>query len=175
MSGSQGFASPNLVLSDASPTGNINTSTMFDLQDWSSTHNSIGIFAGMPVQDFGNVMLNDAVGTGLKFGDTLFGTFSSTTITATSTGPGFLDVLATGMFAPGTISPGSPAATAEVRIALTQTPPATGEISASGTMSLMPTTVVPEPPTFLLMLGGFALIGLILSQNPKMCDMIKKP
>jgi hypothetical protein len=65
------------------------------------------------------------------------------------------------MFQPGTIAPGSPALKSEVRIALTQTPPLDGEISASGTMSITP-SAVPEPPAFFLFGSGLlAMLGLL--------------
>ena len=159
---SQGFSAPNLVLADAIPTGNINTSSIFELQDWSTTHNSFGIFAGLPLQDFGNVFVHVTSPTGLHFGDAQFGDFTSLTITTSSTGPGFLDILAVGKFDPGTdVKTTGNDVAAEIRIALTQTPPASGEISASGTMSITPAPVA-EPTTLLLfgsgILGIFAAI-----------------
>lgn len=160
VSGSQGFAAPALVQADASPTGNINTATMFDLVGWSTTNNSVGIFAGLPIQNFGHVLLTLGAGGKLDFGDATFGTFSSSSITTSSSGPGFLDVLAFGTFAPGTIAPGSPALSSETRIALTQTPPMDGEISASGTMSITPTPV-PEDATFILF-GTGLLLALVV-------------
>lgn len=162
VTGSQGFASPTLTQASAAPTGNINTSTLFELDDWSTTKNATGIFAGLGAQDFGLVSLNILNGTGLKFGNSVFGTFDSTKITASSTGPGFLDILAIGTFAPGSIAPGSPAAVAQTRIALTQTPPLDGEISASGTMSITAVSTVPEPPAFFLFgTGLLAMLGLL--------------
>lgn len=162
VSGSLGFESATLTQADASPTGNVNTASLFDLMDWTTTRNDTGIFAGLPIQDLGDVMLNLKSPTGFKFGDAMIGTFNSTSITASSTGPGFLDVLAVGKFDPGSIAPGSPPATAEVRIALTQTPPATGAISASGTMSITSTSVVPENSTFFLFgTGLLAMVGML--------------
>jgi hypothetical protein len=161
VSGSQGFASPTLDSADASPTGDINTATMFMLNDWTTTTNETGVFMHVPTQDFGTVTLTLGNPHGLDFGNAVFGSFTSSSVTASSTGPGFLDILAVGTFTPGSIFPGSPAATSETRIALTQTPPLDGSISASGTMSI--TTVVPEIPTavlFLTGLLGMALVGL---------------
>jgi hypothetical protein len=162
VSGSQGFDSATLTQADALPTGNINTATVFQLDDWKTNGNSTGLFTGLSAQDFGMVTLTLGKGTGLMFGNSSFGVFDSTTITASSTGPGFLDVLAVGTFSPGSIFPGAPAATSETRIALTQTPPGDGSISASGTMSITPTTVVPEDATFFLFgTGLLTMLGLL--------------
>lgn len=158
VTGSQGFESATLTQADAQPTGNINSATVFQLDDWKTNGNSTGLFTGLSAQDFGMVTLTLGKGTGLVFGNSTFGTFDSTAITASSTGPGFLDVLAVGTFSPGSIFPGAHAATSETRIALTQTPPVDGSISASGTMSITPTAVVPENSTFYLL--GSGLLGM---------------
>jgi hypothetical protein len=159
VSGSQGFDSATLTQADISPTGNINTATVFQLDDWRTNGNSTGLFAGIATQDFGMVTMSLGKGTGLMFGNSTFGTFDSTTISASSTGPGFLDVLARGTFDPGSLFPSSPALSSEVRIALTQTPPLNGSISASGTMSITPSAVVPEDSTFFLF--GSGLLGML--------------
>jgi hypothetical protein len=162
VTGSQGFESATLTQADAQPTGNINSATVFQLDDWKTNGNSTGLFTGLSAQDFGMVTLTLGKGTGLVFGNSTFGTFDSTAITASSTGPGFLDVLAVGTFSPGSIFPGAHAATSETRIALTQTPPVDGSISASGTMSITPTAVVPENSTFFLFATGLlGMVGLL--------------
>ena len=46
--GSLGIDTPLLTEADAIPTGNIATATTFMLQSLATTHNTSGIFAGLP-------------------------------------------------------------------------------------------------------------------------------
>lgn len=161
VTGSIGFVTPDLVLADASPTGNIETATMFILQGFSTTHNVTGIFAGLPIQNFGTVQLIPATPTGFGVSDHEFGMFSGDSITKVVSGNGFLNMLVQGDWIPGTFNGGLKCpggCDAELRIAMTQTPPKTGEISLSGTMSITAAAVVPEPPTALLFLSGIGMV-----------------
>lgn len=158
-SGSIGFATPLLSEANASPTGDINTSTMFTLENLSTTDNASGLFAGLPIQSFGTVTFDTTVTTSLHISDGEFGSFASQNMTPISEIPGFFNLLVTGTWTPGTFSGLSGSFPADFRISFTQSQPATGEISFSGTMfTQIPT--VPEPSTWFLFLTG---VGMILA------------
>ena len=158
VSGSVGFASPILSSADASPTGDINTSNLFNIKNLVTTGNDSGIFNGMPIQSFGSVSFDTHVGTSLHIFDTAFGSFQSQSIMTVTSFAGFLNLLLTGTWTAGTFNPGiSGPIPANFRISFTQSPASTGEISFSGTMGVA--SVVPEPSTWLLFLSG---IGLVL-------------
>ena len=158
------FQTPNLTQADASPSGNINTATTFSLQGLESTSTS-GVFLGLPEQSFGTVVFKPSVGTSLTISDTAFGTFSSTDSKIVQNSPGFLNILDTGLWTPGTFESGvkncSTGCAAALRINFTQTPPMEGQISFSGTMSItQPVSVVPEPSTAWLFLSGVSAVLL---------------
>lgn len=160
MAGSLGWSTPILTEADASPTGDINTSDLFTLEQLVSTNNTSGIFAGLPIQDFGTIIMDTTVGTGLNVGSAVFGTFNSSKITTVSNVPGFLNLLIDGDWHPGTFNNKLHGSfPAEVRISFTQSPVTTGEISFGGTMATT-IAIVPEPGTSLLFLTG---IGLVLA------------
>ena len=157
------FETPNLTQADASPTGNINTATTFSLQDLGTTHNTSGVFAGLPIQDFGTVVFSPGSGSSLKISDAAFGIFKSASFTVEQNSAGFLNLLDTGVWIPGTFESGvtncATGCASVMRISFTQTPPMEGQISFSGTMSItQPVSVVPEPPTALLLLSGAGLM-----------------
>lgn len=159
--GSIGFATPFLTTADASPTGDINTSNIFTLQNLVSTGNEAGIFTGLPLQSFGTVSFDTTITTSLHISSTEFGTFVSQNMTPISEIPGFFNLLVTGTWTPGTFNShltGGPFP-ANFRISFTQSPASTGEISFSGTMGTSIPTV-PEPGTWLLFLTG---VGMILA------------
>lgn len=157
--GSLGFATPLLTEADALPTGDINTSNRFSLESLISTDNASGFFAGLSPQNFGTVIFDITIGRSLNISSTAFGIFNSAMITVINNTPGFLNVLAEGLFTPGTFETGfKGTAPADFRISFTQNPTAVGEISFSGTMSVVP--VVPEPSTGLLFMTG---VGLVLA------------
>lgn len=160
VTGSIGFSTPNLSEANASPTGDINTATMFTLVDFSSTNNTSGIFAHLPIQDFGTVSFTPANGTSLTIMNALFGMFTSDTFTTVTNTNGFLNLIAQGEWASGSFNAGicKSGCDAEMRISLTQTPPMHGQISDSETLSTS-FTQVPEIPTALMFLSG---IGLLL-------------
>jgi hypothetical protein len=142
-------------------TGNINTATTFMLGSWTSTRVSDGIFVGMQPQDFGDLFLDTTIPTSLSFGNAVFGTFASTSITKEAAPTGTASIFATGNWTPGTHGgvTGGPFAS-ELTLSLTQTPANTGSISASATFAT-PQEKVPEPSTFVLLLTGLA--GVVLS------------
>lgn len=163
ITGSQGFTTPLLAEADASPTGDINTADMFTLENLVTTINSSGIFAGLPPQSFGTVNFDTGLNTSFRISDTEFGKFDSTKIFIVSNTPGFLNILLKGNWTPGAFEAGHGFGTspATFRMSFTQSPEVTGEISFSGTMNTT-AVIVPEPPTWLLMLGGIGL-GLVLA------------
>lgn len=156
--GSIGFATPLLAEANASPTGDINTSTVFTLESLATTDNASGVFAGLPVQSFGVVVFDTTVPTSLHITDGEFGKFVSSSISVVTNTPGFLNLFLKGTWTPGTFmgSSGGPSP-ADFRISFTQSPTALGEISFSGTMSTA-LAVVPEPPSAVLFLTGAGLI-----------------
>ena len=157
------FETPNLTQADASPTGNINTATTFSLQDLGSTNNTSGVFAGLPIEDFGTVVFSPGKGASLVIKDAAFGTFKSVSFTVEQNSAGFLNLLDTGVWIPGTFASGvtscATGCASVMRINFNQTPPMQGQIAFSGTMSItQPVSVVPEPPTALLLLSGAGLM-----------------
>ena len=157
------FSTPNLTQADASPSGNINTAKTFSLQDLTSTNNDSGVFAGIPIQDFGTVIFTPKDGDSLTIKDGVFGTFKSTSFSIQDNPAGFLNLLGEGEWVPGSFEKNvkncGSGCDSEIRLNFTQTPPQTGVISFSGTLDItQPITVVPEPPTALLLLSGFGLV-----------------
>ena len=161
VSGSIGFTTPLLSEANASPTGNINTSTMFTLEQLVSTTNEQGLFAGLPPQAFGTVTFLTTSGTSLNISDAQFGTFSSSTISTLISTSGFLNLEAMGTWKGGTFNLGvcTGGCPADMRISFTQTPSGTGEISFSSTMSTLGASTVAEPST--LILFGTGLLALV--------------
>ena len=157
-SGTQGFDALGTTTANGSPSGNINTATTFTLGDWVSTLVNTGIFAGMPMQSFGNVPFNITIPTSLTFGNSVFGTFASTSIINEGGGPGFADFLVVGQWTPGSYGGlmGQGPFTADLSIALTQSPAGTGSISASGSFVETPSSTIPEPSSIVLALMGLA-------------------
>ena len=156
-----GFDLTDPNLATASPTGNINSATVFTLNDLGSTNNTSGFFVGLPPQDFGTVSFAPGIGKSLIIRSPAFGIFVSNAFTTIVNNSGFLNLLVAGNWTEGSFRTPTIVSPAEVRIGLTQTPPTTGQISFSGTMSIMPTTVVPEPSTVWLFFSG--IVGVILA------------
>ena len=165
VSGSIGFTTPLLSEANASPTGDINTSTMFTLDDLVSTGNTSGLFSGLPPQAFGNLTFLTTSGTSLKISDAEFGSFASNTISTLISTSGFLNLEAHGTWTGGTFNVGvcTGGCLADMRISFTQTPVATGEISFSATMSTLGSSTVPELPTFALF--GTGLLAAIITAS----------
>jgi len=142
-------------------TGNINTATVFNIGDLVSTSGA-GFFAGLPNQTFGAVSYNTTVGTSLSFSSTLFGTFTSTSITPfNGTTPGSISAFILGNYTAGTYAGGGGEVSgpASFTISWTQTPPSNGGISDSSTLSTPPAPPppgVPEPASVVLGLTSIA-------------------
>ena len=162
VSGSIGFTTPLLSEANASPTGDINTSTMFTLEQLVSTTNEQGLFAGLPPQAFGTVTFTTTSGSSLDITDAQFGTFSSNSISTLISTSGFLNLEAHGIWKGGAFNVGvcTSGCPADMRISFTQTPSGTGEISFSSTMSTLGATTVPETST--LVLFGTGLMAMLI-------------
>jgi hypothetical protein len=162
--GTQAFADIGSPTADGSTTGNINTATMFELGDMISTGSNTGLFMGMPTQDFGSVSFDTGSATSLMFGNSVFGTFDSTSIVEKVNTPGSVAIYVLGEFTPGTQGgmSGGPFPSS-FTISFTQTPPGGGHaISDSESFSVPPAPppgTVPEASTWAMMLIGFAGLG----------------
>jgi hypothetical protein len=129
---------------------------MFTIGDLTSLR-ATGVFLGLPpLTSFGPVSFDTTVGTSFTFGNSVFGTFTSTSITRSPTASGFADISVVGLWTPGTLGgvTGGPFL-ADLRIAFTQTPPNTGIIGDNATFSTPP-SFVPEPASLV-----FGLTGLV--------------
>ena len=153
------LTTPNMAAAD--PTGNINSATLFTLQNMGSTNNTSGFFDGLPPQDFGVVAFSPGVGDSLIIRSPAFGIFVSSAFTTVVNTSGFLNLLINGTWTEGSFRTSTSSSPAEVRIGLTQTPPMDGQISFSGTMSTTPVSVVPEPSAAWLFVTG--IIGVLVA------------
>ena len=170
VSGHQVFTDLGTTTANGSSTGNIATATHIMFGDWSTTTDSSGVFTGLPIQMFGPVSFTDTTGTSLDFGNSVFGTFKSTSITKQPSSAGFADFLIEGMFTTGSFESVSGTFPAEVRVSLTQTSSSNGLISASGTETF--SMVTPEPSTALL--GGLGLMLLFLPSSVRRLRRVKQ-
>ena len=155
---SQAFTDTGSPTANGSSTGNINTATSFTVGNFISTTSQTGFFAGMPVQSFASFSFNITNPTSLTFGNSIFGTFTSTTITVVTNTPGFLNLSVMGEWTPGTFGgvTGGPFAST-LSFVFTQNPSHSGAIGDSAVFQ----TVIPEPPTMVMGLTGLALGGMI--------------
>jgi len=159
--GSQGFAD---LGSPSANTGNINTATQFTIGSLITNSVSNGVFAGISTQSFGSVSFDTTNPTSLTFGNAIFGTFSSTSITEISNSAGQVSFYVLGNFAggsyTGTLTPDP--APASFTISFTQTPAGSGAISDSSTLSIPPApSGVPEPSSIVLVGLGIASVGAV--------------
>jgi hypothetical protein len=156
----QGFADIGTPKANGSATGNINTATTFMIGDLISTTANTGSLSLLPTQIIGPVTFDSTNPTSLSFNSAAFGTFTSTAITESVNTPGVVSFYVLGDWSPGTygaIASGS--YLSSFTISFNQT--SLGSISDSATFSVPPATTVPETSTLVMMLAGFAVIGLI--------------
>lgn len=155
--GTLGFSD---IGSPTANTGNINTATSFTIGELFSTTESTGVFVGLPHQDFGAVTFSISTPGSFSFGNSLFGTFTSTSITEGMNSPGVVSFYILGDYTAGTIDPGTGTNPASFTLSFTQTPIYTGSISDSGTFSVPPADApAPEPATLVMGLTGIVAGG----------------
>ena len=170
--GSQAFVDINAPTADGSSTGNLNTSTIFKIGQLISTTSQTGIFVGMPTQFFPSFTFNVTIPNSLTFGNSAFGTFSSTAITVVTNVPGFLNISALGLWTPGTFfgSLTGPLLSS-LTFTFTQDPAHTGAIGASATFATT-STVIPEPPSIVMGLTGLAAgVGIYLLRQRRRANL----
>ncbi len=166
--GTQAFADIGTPQAGGSATGDINTATSFMIGDLLSTTSNTGVFAGMSKQDFGAVSFNTTSQTSLSFGDSVFGTFTSTNIDEYTNRAGTVAFYVLGTWTPGSYNNNNTTYTsgpydASFTISFTQTPAgAGGAISDSATFSVPPSGIpgVPEPASIVMGLTGLVIGGL---------------
>ena len=152
--GTQGFGG------DGSPvvnTGSIDTATVFTIGNWVTNASQSGIFVGAPQYTIGTITFDKTVGTSFNFTNAGFGSFTSSSITESASGPGFANFDIVGQFDHGTFGTANGAAI--LAVSFTQTPSGFGgAISDSGTLAV-DASAVPEPSTCALLgLGGIGLV-----------------
>jgi hypothetical protein len=137
-----------------------------------STGNNSGVLAGMPSQFFGPVSFNLSSATSFIFGNSLFGTFRSTSITVAGNTPGFLHLTILGNWTPGTFSglTGQGPFVSQFALTFNQQPPVTGLISDAGVLSVS-TAVVPEPSTYLMGLTAIAPAVMLYGFRRRRCHI----
>jgi hypothetical protein len=166
--GSQSFGSDNGSVTSNS--GDITTATMFHFGDIVSTNgmgSQTGIFVGMPPQSFGAVTLI-TTSTGFDLSNSVFGTFTSESLTS-KVGAPFALFEEMGTFTAGSYF-GSKAGEvfhdADLAIALSQVGGAGTAISFGATLSVP--APVPEPGTLFLVGSGLvSLTGLLIKKSRK--------
>jgi hypothetical protein len=156
--GSQAFGSDNGSVTASTP--DITTATMFHFGDIVSTNGTgsqTGIFLGMPPQSFGAVTL-DTTSTGFDLSNSIFGTFTSNSVTS-KVGAPFALFEELGTFTAGSFfgsKAGEVFQNADLAIALSQVGGPGTAISFGATLSVDAAT--PEPASLLLL--GTGLLGL---------------
>jgi len=158
---SQAFASLGSITTN---TGNIETANTFSIGQMGTTPDGTGYFsfsgtaAPQFMNNFGDVTFTVNQPTSLSFTNSDFGTFTSTSINEIANSTGTRTFLALGQFTGGLIGGlTTPSPTdAEFTMGFTQSPAATGSISFSGTLA-----IVPEPST--LVLAACGLVGLTIA------------
>lgn len=161
INGSIGIA--DIGAPSVSPGSNINTATQFNFGDLVTTGSQTGAFTGLGGQFLGSASLKIGVPGSVTFGDAVFGSFTSTSITEASNVSGSVSFYVLGNYTLGSFFGGNAGVTesSSFTVSFTQTPAETGAISDSGTFADPPTTPppgVPEPAT--MGVFGSALIGL---------------
>ena len=145
------IAAPSVTLGT-----DINGATSYTIGDLASFSDTTGVFAGMQSQTYGPVTFEPGVGNSFSFGSPVFGNFTSTSIGVEPSIDGFIAIKIMGNYNSGSFDGDAIVNDpASVYYSFTQNPVSVGGIADSGELSvtLPPTTVVPEP-------GSLALLGM---------------
>ena len=168
-SSTQGFVDVGTAEADGTSTNDINGAATLTIGDLSTNTTQTGFFVGLSHQDLGQVTFSTTVGSNdsLSFGDSDFGTFTSTSLKVLSAVPGAVTFYILGDYTPGT--QGGSGGMASFSISFTQSPigggPGSG-ISDSGVLSIPPASgvspsSVPEPASLIMGLTGLVTCGLV--------------
>jgi PEP-CTERM motif-containing protein len=139
------------------PGTDINSATTYTIGDLASFSDSTGIFAGLSSQIYGPVTFEPGIGDSFSFGSSVFGTFTSTSITLETSSQGFVSLHILGDYTSGSFD-GDAVVNKPVSVdySFTQNPVIDGGISDSGEFSIPPSSV-PEPASLALLgMGGIA-------------------
>ena len=148
-----------------SPGTDINGATTYNIGDLASFSNASGFLTGLPFQNYGAVSFQPAVGNSFSFGDTAFGTFTSSAITLETSTAGFQSIHILGDYSSGTFDSHAVVNDpASVDLSFAQNPIATGGISDSAVFTV-PATVIPEPTS--LAMVGVGLGALFIRLRPR--------
>ncbi len=177
--GTQGFADIGTPLAGGSSTGDINSATSFTVGNMVSNTSNTGVFSGMTSQTFGGVSFNTTSATSLSFTNSVFGSFTSTSIDEYTNKPGTVAFYVLGTWTPGTYNSNNTNFTggpydASFTISFTQTPSgAGGAISDSATFSIPPSGMpgVPEPASIVMGLTGLLIGGLAYRRHRRQASI----
>jgi len=169
--GTQGFNAAGSVITPN--TGDVTTATVFDFGNFGTTSNQTGIFAGMPTQLFGPVSLNITIPTGLAFGNSVFGAFTSSSNTPVFIGFNTASFLEDGLWTPGTFPgfsglTGGPFTT-KLLLSFTQVGGPGTAVSFSGSFSASKT---PEPSSIVMVLTGLIAGVVMFRLRRSRCNLV---
>ena len=142
----------------------ITNAANFTINDYQSNNEGLGVFAGLPAQDFGSLSFSTNNGARLTFGNAVFGTFTSSQISQTSIAVGAVSYNIIGTYSSGSFDADAIVDQgASLGISFTETPAYNGSVSDSATFS---TPAIPEPSVAALS-GVSGLAGLLLLRRRK--------
>ena len=142
----------------------ITNASNFTINDYQSNNEGLGVFAGLPAQDFGSLSFSTNNGASLTFGNAVFGTFTSSQIVQTSVAVGAVSYNVIGVYSSGTFDADAIVDQgASLGISFTETPAFNGSVSDSATFS---TPAIPEPSVAALSAVS-GLAGLLLLRRRK--------
>jgi len=159
--GRQTFGDLGVNETNGSPSGNINAAATFTVGELVSTGNQLGVFVGMPRQFFNPFTFNITDPTSLAFGNGIFGHYASTSITEIEIRPTAVAFDVVGEWTPGSFFHGVGHGPFEAAYTISFTQTVSHGIISSSSSFATPTTVIPEPPSFVLVLTGLAAAVVI--------------